>query len=56
MDPVAAEAAAIQVINEKRQAEKLPPLAEPEALRIAESKYHLGTRVREHIVQMKIEM
>jgi hypothetical protein len=44
------------VINEKRQVEKLPPLAEPEALRIAESKYHLGTRVREHIVQTKIEI
>jgi hypothetical protein len=56
VDPVAAEATALQVINEKRQAKKLRPLAEPEALRIAESKYHLGTRGRENIVQMNIEM
>ena len=54
-DPVAAEAAALQVINEKRQMEKLPPLAEPEALRIAENKYRLGSRVRD-VVKTKIEM
>lgn len=54
-DPLAAEAAALQVINEKRQKEKLPPLAEPEALRIAESKYRLGRRIRD-VVQTKIEM
>ena len=54
-DPLAAETAALQVINEKRQKEKLPPLAEPEALRIAESKYRLGSRVRD-VVQTKIEM
>lgn len=42
-DPVAAEAAAIAAMNEKRRAEKADPLPLPESLRIAEAKYRLGT-------------
>ena len=48
-DPVAAEAAAIAAMNEKRAAEGIRPLPHPESLRIAESKYKLGTSQPENI-------
>ena len=48
-DPVAAEAAAIAAMNEKRAAEGIRPLPQPESLRIAESKYKLGTSQPEKI-------
>lgn len=44
VDPVAAEAAAIGVINEKRSQENLSPLPVPGYLQIAAEKYRLGTR------------
>jgi hypothetical protein len=48
-DLVAAEAAAISVMNEKRAAEKIDPLPLPQSLKIAESKYKLGTTRPENV-------
>ena len=53
-DPVAAEAAAISAMNEKRATEKIGPLPLPESLKIAESKYHLGTSKQENIELVRI--
>lgn len=53
-DPVAAESAAISAMNEKRRAEKIDPLPLPESLKIAESKYHLGTSKPENIDLVRI--
>jgi hypothetical protein len=55
-DPVAAESACISVMNEKRALEKLRPLPIPEYLKIAESKYRLGTLDPLKIELVKIEI
>ncbi len=54
-DPVAAEWVGYQVINEKRQEEKTAALPVPEYLKIAESKYGLGTCTPGHVDWFKIE-
>jgi hypothetical protein len=53
-DAVAAEATAISVMNEKRAAEKIDPLPLPQSLKIAESKYQLGTCKQESIDLVRI--
>jgi len=53
-DPVAAEAAAISAMNEKRAAEKIEPLPLPQSLKLAESKYHLGTSKQENTELVRI--
>jgi hypothetical protein len=55
-DPVAVDAAAVGVINEKRVLEKVAPLPIPEYLKIAEKKYGLGTTDPAMIEQVKIEL
>lgn len=42
-DPIAGEAAAIGVMNEKRKQENIDPMEMPESLSIGEKKYKLGT-------------
>jgi len=54
-DPVASEWAGYQIINEKREQEKAAALPVPEYLKIAESKYGLGTCTPGHIDWVKIE-
>jgi hypothetical protein len=54
-DPVAAEWVGYQVINEKREQEKMAALPAPEYLKIAESKYGLGTCTPGHVDWVKIE-
>jgi hypothetical protein len=46
---VAAEWVGYQVINEKREQEKVAALPVPEYLKIAESKYGLGTCTAGHV-------
>ncbi len=53
-DPLAAETAAIGVINEKRKQEGLTRLALPAYLPIAENKYRLGTCDVKRIEQVRI--
>jgi hypothetical protein len=55
-DPVAVDAAAIGIINEKRIMEKVPPLPIPEYLKIAEKKYNLGTTDPAAIEQVKLDL
>ncbi len=55
-DPLAVEATAIGVMNEKRALEKIDPLPMPEYLKIAEKKYHLGTTDPALIEQVKLEL
>ncbi len=55
-DPLAAEAVAIGVINEKRVQEGLPPLPLPDSLLIAEAKYRLGTCREANIERVRIDM
>lgn len=55
-DPVAVDAAAIGVMNEKRSLEKVDPLLIPEYLKIAEKKYNLGTTDPAMIEQVKIDL
>ena len=54
-DPVAAEWVGYQIINEKREQEKTAALPVLEYLKIAESKYGLGTCTPGHIDWVKIE-
>ncbi len=55
-DPVAAEAAAIAAMNEKRIAEKIDPLPLPQSLKLAESKYKLGTSKPEAIDLVRVNL
>ncbi len=55
-DPVAAEAAAIGIINEKRAEQKLDPMRIPEWLTLSESKYKLGTLQPARIDLVKIDL
>jgi hypothetical protein len=55
-DPLAAETAAIGVINEKRKQEGLTRLALPAYLAIAENKYKLGTCATQRIELIKKEI
>jgi hypothetical protein len=55
-DPVAAEATAINVINERRIQDKVARLPLPESLILAERKYHLGTTRKADIEQLKIDL
>lgn len=41
-------------MNEKRAAEKIDPLTLPQSLKIAESKYKLGTSKKEEIDLVRI--
>jgi hypothetical protein len=54
-DPVAAEWVGYQIINEKREQEKVGPLAIPEYLNLADGKYGLGTCTPGHVDWVKIE-
>jgi hypothetical protein len=54
-DPVAAEWVGYQVINEKREQEKMAALPLPEYLKIAESKYGLGSCTPGHVDWVKLE-
>ncbi|HEX9902918.1 MAG TPA: DUF362 domain-containing protein [Acidobacteriota bacterium] len=54
-DPVAAEWVGYQIINEKREQEKTAALPGLEYLKIAESKYGLGTCTPGHVDWVKIE-
>jgi len=54
-DPVAAEWVGYQVINEKREQENVAALLIPDYLKIAESKYGLGTCTPGHVDWIKIE-
>ena len=55
-DPLAVEATAFGVMNEKRAQEKIDPLPVPEYLKIAEKKYHLGTTDPTKIEQIKLDL
>jgi hypothetical protein len=55
-DPLAVEAAAISVINEKRKAEGLAALPLPRYLAIAGEKYKLGTCDPARIEQVRLEL
>ena len=55
-DPLAVEAAAIGVMNEKRAVEKLGPLPLPVHLKIAEKKYGLGTTDPAKIEQIRLDL
>jgi hypothetical protein len=55
-DPLAVEAAALGVMNEKRALEKVEPLPVPEHVKIAEKKYGLGTTDPAKIEQIKIDL
>ena len=56
IDPLAVDATAIGVMNEKRALEKVDPLPIPEYLKIAEKKYNLGTTDAAKIEQIKIDL
>ncbi|HNX97439.1 MAG TPA: DUF362 domain-containing protein [Candidatus Aminicenantes bacterium] len=55
-DPLAGEAVALDVINERRAQDKVPPLPQSEALRLADSKYHLGTCQQAGIEKIVIDL
>jgi len=55
-DPLAVETAAIGVMNEKRVLEKVGPLPLPQALKIAETKYGLGTTSDARIERIKVDL
>jgi len=53
-DPVAAETVAFQVVNEKRVAEGVAPLALPGHVRTADATYHLGNSSLERIARVDL--
>ncbi|MFA6471789.1 MAG: DUF362 domain-containing protein [Candidatus Latescibacterota bacterium] len=55
-DQVAAEYTALQVINEKRRAEKMSPIEIPEYVRLADTRYNLGTVNPANMEISRIEM
>jgi len=54
-DPLAAEATALDAINERRAQDKVARLPLPEALTLAERKYHLGTTRKAKIELVKVD-